>query len=1559
MSLKPSNAGVYNINALNVNSLFINGVPFQTFINELVAGDQLEQGEIDEIKQVLLYLNTSGLTTEWIVGNNNINATLKTAIDTLTTKLTYLDTTALTDSWVVNNDNRNATLKTRIDGNDTSIGLVNTKTQYVTSVQGNDGASTNSTFQVSISDRIKRHMSLSTGPNSISSINNSGTMGSTGNYNQNRIILQSPNGQVWSYAHLNTIEAIDKIEIGSAFGIGAETAVNIGARNNRINIGSIDSPEVGATTTVITIGKRTISKNTDTNLQGNFYTGDARWESLSKSQALTWTQLASLIPTTGVPAWIASFVLTSGTPNFVHSDLWCLKQAEESGNLLKNGEVETTNAPKVKNFSIYDTSVIGLDIVPKEGTFLAKGHISKTTLLGDIKMQVFNGEILLRNNNISPSNVNWALTEAGDNVNALKISNNDVELTAGAGDANTSQLRISNTTGGPIKLRVGTGKLQANAHDALSVFNTQATSQVQIGNAATTANRYDATTKLIVDQTQLADGIKVCKDAGSVTRINHDNITTPSINVTTLVPTAITGWNVKELGAGSGISISSNAGVYTINSSGSGGGSGGGTTFILTNATSVTNTSPTNTLTTTYTSTAKTTITRNAYTANVDYAMGEFKSGYILSSANLVLSGSYTADLFGLLTANQPSFLFSKLYHIVERGTPSTQFIVDKSLIYTSGSNSTNYQILYTKPIPVPVADISITLYQVVIPQLLTISSPNGSELITLTLRLISKNGAGTETTQYTFPTQTATIGNQTADRTFIASGGVTIDMFSLTSYYFKLTLTDDFAQGSVMRQALMRSDTDIVYKLAATTKTLIYNGTTNRTTLTNGVSTIYQLEMPFSFSSYDISDYTDYSKIQLEPFFIQPSGSTTGHSFVLSFQDGALSHLSTSINSTGASTLAQVLTAGNTANTSINMNGNNITSVGTIAPTAITGWNVKSINPGTGISVANSSGTVTISATTSPNDSEPAMLIAAATALPTKPFWYNTQYSWLYNSSNVNTADTYYDSCVSSTGQYQILVATDRIRSSVDWGVNWYNQNFTSFSLTGCCITGSGNRYYLNGQYRVFYFDAIYSTFGSGANYLTSFPTLSGGSTYTKIACSQDGKHILVGVSGATATIYKSNDYGFTSLQVNTQGVAGISINDVAMSADGKYQFAMFSYGGVSPIPGRVMYSSNYGVTWNSPTMPATGSSFNLNAVMCSATGQYVTAIHHSVGILISSDYGKTYIYNSTDSLTPTRSGCCMSANGQFQLINSADRIYYSEDYGRTFITNSTALLGSPTTPDLITMACSSTAGYAVVGGASGRTWVIYDVPTDVRQLVAGSNMTITPNGFGTYTLASTGGTSASILAPHYTTTTTLVNGGLTTITLPSTGVNLNDYDIDLRINMTFANSGTQSSYTFFSIQYNSYYNGVTSWTNHRHGNADFVNENPNNGYAIANGTPGGFYMQSFLGPYFGFILSYDSAASIQFLSSNITINKTNYSSTQYAPIMTKFSTTVGAVNGTPITAGDRLWTQNGMIQSGQQSGTGGFPEIRTISIVQHTTQRNQYAGVPVQFAVWLKRRT
>ena len=88
ISIRPGNDGIVEIPGLNISSvLYIKGKKFEDYINELVFEDQLEQGEVDEIKLLLQYLNTSGLTTEWIVGNNNINVELKNAIMALETKI--------------------------------------------------------------------------------------------------------------------------------------------------------------------------------------------------------------------------------------------------------------------------------------------------------------------------------------------------------------------------------------------------------------------------------------------------------------------------------------------------------------------------------------------------------------------------------------------------------------------------------------------------------------------------------------------------------------------------------------------------------------------------------------------------------------------------------------------------------------------------------------------------------------------------------------------------------------------------------------------------------------------------------------------------------------------------------------------------------------------------------------------------------------------------------------------------------------------------------------------------------------------------------------------------------------------------------------------------------------------------------------------------------------------------------------------------------------------------------------------------------------------------------
>jgi hypothetical protein len=310
--------------------------------------------------------------------------------------------------------------------------------------------------------------------------------------------------------------------------------------------------------------------------------------------------------------------------------------------------------------------VTDIDIRPKVQSFLAKGDISSTQLKGSWRTQVFGGDILFRNGNCAPSAIDWGVLDALDRTNALKISNGDVELIAGAGgninpDFSPApiQLRISNTTtNGKIRFRMGTDGLQSNAHDALAIYNdpSATTSQVLIaGNNVPT--QYDTTSKLLIDHQFLNNGIKVTKQGeGLITRINHNNINTPSLTL----QTNWTGTTANSLYLNANNQLFFNGAA--VGGGGITGASGSGAIFILNNSTNLTNTSNLLTMTTTYTSTPTAFIRRESFNQSTAYPLCQFKSPYIDYSSNVILQGTYEANLYGLLLSNQASYIFCKLY---------------------------------------------------------------------------------------------------------------------------------------------------------------------------------------------------------------------------------------------------------------------------------------------------------------------------------------------------------------------------------------------------------------------------------------------------------------------------------------------------------------------------------------------------------------------------------------------------------------------------------------------------------------------------------------------------------------------------------------------------------------------------------------------------------------------------------------------------------------------------------------------------------------------------------
>ena len=125
--MNTNNSGITNVDVLSVGTLYIGGKRFRDIIRSLIAEDTLEQSEIDTLRTLLTHLKTDGLTSEWIVNNDNRNAVLKTAITEIETKLAKIDTSALTETSVLTNDNRNSVLKDRLDTAATDLTSLTTR----------------------------------------------------------------------------------------------------------------------------------------------------------------------------------------------------------------------------------------------------------------------------------------------------------------------------------------------------------------------------------------------------------------------------------------------------------------------------------------------------------------------------------------------------------------------------------------------------------------------------------------------------------------------------------------------------------------------------------------------------------------------------------------------------------------------------------------------------------------------------------------------------------------------------------------------------------------------------------------------------------------------------------------------------------------------------------------------------------------------------------------------------------------------------------------------------------------------------------------------------------------------------------------------------------------------------------------------------------------------------------------------------------------------------------------------------------------------------------------
>jgi len=176
----------------------------------------------------------------------------------------------------------------------------------------------------------------------------------------------------------------------------------------------------------------------------------------------------------------------------------------------------------------------------------------------------------------------------------------------------------------------------------------------------------------------------------------------------------------------------------------------------------------------------------------------------------------------------------------------------------------------------------------------------------------------------------------------------------------------------------------------------------------------------------------------------------------------------------------------------------------------------------------------------------------------------------------------------------------------------------------------------------------------------VTSSITMSWGviSRDNCIACNSNGKYVLCAANLNTPkTLYLTSNGGTNWSRIDNAGIGlttSINYYSMAISDTGQYMY-------VTDVSGRILKSTNYGVSWSVGHVADTGTT----VVSCDGTGQYVLSngTASSNGMWYSSNYGSTW--NSQSGYTNVLA-VHISNNASYWVIGQNNGyVYISTNYG------------------------------------------------------------------------------------------------------------------------------------------------------------------------------------------------------------------------------------------------------------------------------------------------------